>query len=93
MCDVEYSTVVAGGLHTCLVAADGRAFCWGGNDQGQLGVGGFDLYERAYDRDTRNNEFRISTSGPVFRKILSYLLQKYAVPPTNTRPAHLPVEW
>ena len=27
------------------------------------------------------------TAGPVFRKILSYLLQKYAVPPTGTRPA------
>lgn len=33
------------------------------------------------------------TAGPVFRKILSALLQKYAVPPTNTRPAALPVEW
>jgi alpha-tubulin suppressor-like RCC1 family protein/tRNA A-37 threonylcarbamoyl transferase component Bud32 len=33
-------SVVAGGLHTCLVATDGRAFCWGGNDQGQLGVAG-----------------------------------------------------
>ena len=33
-------SVVAGGLHTCLVAADGRAFCWGGNDQGQLGIAG-----------------------------------------------------
>jgi cell division protein FtsI (penicillin-binding protein 3) len=33
------------------------------------------------------------TAGPVFRKILTYLLQKYAVPPTNTPPAHLPVEW
>ena len=33
------------------------------------------------------------TAGPVFRKILTYLLQKYAVPPTNTPPARLPVEW
>jgi cell division protein FtsI (penicillin-binding protein 3) len=33
------------------------------------------------------------TAGPVVRKILSYLLQKYAVPPTGTPPAHLPVEW
>jgi len=33
------------------------------------------------------------TAGPVFRQIMTYLLQKYAVPPTGTRPAHLPVEW
>jgi alpha-tubulin suppressor-like RCC1 family protein len=33
-------TVVAGGVHTCLIAADGRAFCWGGNDRGQIGNGG-----------------------------------------------------
>jgi alpha-tubulin suppressor-like RCC1 family protein/tRNA A-37 threonylcarbamoyl transferase component Bud32 len=33
-------SIVAGGLHTCLVAADGRLFCWGGNDQGQLGTSG-----------------------------------------------------
>lgn len=32
-------------------------------------------------------------AGPVFRKILSALLQKYAVPPTNTPPANLPIEW
>ena len=33
------------------------------------------------------------TAGPVFRKILSYVLQKYAVPPTGTTPAALPVQW
>ncbi|HEU4720040.1 MAG TPA: protein kinase [Gemmatimonadaceae bacterium] len=33
-------SIVAGGLHTCLVASDGRLFCWGGNDQGQLGTSG-----------------------------------------------------
>ena len=33
-------SIVAGGLHTCLVAVDGRAFCWGGNDRGQVGVVG-----------------------------------------------------
>jgi len=33
-------TVVAGGMHTCLVGADGRAYCWGGNDRGQVGNGG-----------------------------------------------------
>src|SRR4051794_2144320 len=33
------------------------------------------------------------TSGPVFRKILSYVLQKYAVPPTGTAPAAIPTKW
>jgi cell division protein FtsI (penicillin-binding protein 3) len=33
------------------------------------------------------------TAGPPFREILSYLLQKYAVPPTETPPAALPIEW
>ena len=30
--------VSVGGRHSCLLAADGRAFCWGGNDRGQLGT-------------------------------------------------------
>jgi cell division protein FtsI (penicillin-binding protein 3) len=33
------------------------------------------------------------TAGPVFRKILSYVLQKYAVPPTGTPPSTLPIKW
>ncbi len=32
-------------------------------------------------------------AGPAFRKIMSYLLQKYAVPPTGTAPADLPIVW
>lgn len=32
-------SIVTGGAHTCLVMASGRAYCWGGNDQGQLGSG------------------------------------------------------
>jgi len=31
--------VTAGGNHSCAIAADGRAYCWGANDAGQLGVG------------------------------------------------------
>jgi alpha-tubulin suppressor-like RCC1 family protein len=30
-------SIVAGGVHSCLVGSDGRAFCWGGNERGQLG--------------------------------------------------------
>jgi alpha-tubulin suppressor-like RCC1 family protein/tRNA A-37 threonylcarbamoyl transferase component Bud32 len=33
------ATIVAGGLHSCMVSADGHAYCWGGNDHGQLGNG------------------------------------------------------
>jgi alpha-tubulin suppressor-like RCC1 family protein/predicted Ser/Thr protein kinase len=33
-------TVAAGGLHSCMLNAEGRAFCWGANDRGQLGAGG-----------------------------------------------------
>jgi serine/threonine protein kinase/alpha-tubulin suppressor-like RCC1 family protein len=29
--------IVVGGVHSCLVGADGRAYCWGGNERGQLG--------------------------------------------------------
>ena len=32
--------VAAGGVHSCMIAADGRTFCWGGNERGQLGNGG-----------------------------------------------------
>ena len=33
-------TVIAGGMHTCFVGAEGKVFCWGANDRGQLGNGG-----------------------------------------------------
>ncbi|MGN6780151.1 MAG: peptidoglycan D,D-transpeptidase FtsI family protein [Marmoricola sp.] len=33
------------------------------------------------------------TAGPVVRQILSYLLQKYDVPPTGARPPNLSVTW
>ncbi len=33
------------------------------------------------------------TAGPVFRKILSYVLQKYAVPPTGTPGSTIPTRW
>lgn len=33
------------------------------------------------------------TAGPVVRGLLSYLLQKYGVPPTQSKPADLPIEW
>lgn len=32
-------SIVAGYLHTCAVASDGSAYCWGSNSDGQLGDG------------------------------------------------------
>lgn len=34
-----WSSVSAGGAHTCALDIDGRASCWGANDRGQAGTG------------------------------------------------------
>jgi alpha-tubulin suppressor-like RCC1 family protein len=42
---LTFSSVTAGGLHTCALATTGVAYCWGFNSWGQLGNGtgfGFD---------------------------------------------------
>jgi len=39
--------VTAGGSHTCAWLDDGSAFCWGYNDDGQLGNGESSVYETA----------------------------------------------
>lgn len=36
---VAFTAVTAGGGHTCALAGDGRAFCWGFNLNGQVGDG------------------------------------------------------
>jgi cell division protein FtsI (penicillin-binding protein 3) len=33
------------------------------------------------------------TAAPVFRQVLSYVLQKFAVPPTGSREPRLPITW
>ena len=34
-----------------------------------------------------------SVAGPAFSKIMSFALRRYQVPPTGTKPSHLPVAW
>lgn len=38
---VDRGTVAAGARHSCSLDAQGRALCWGNNEDGQLGDGGF----------------------------------------------------
>jgi len=45
----------AGGSYTCGIKADGSAWCWGSNDEGQLGVG---------DTVNRNQPTQITEDGP-----------------------------
>jgi cell division protein FtsI (penicillin-binding protein 3) len=41
----------------------------------------------------RNGAGGGSTGGPIFRKLMGYMLQKYAVPPSGRRLKDLPIEW
>jgi alpha-tubulin suppressor-like RCC1 family protein len=36
---VRFRSISAGGSHTCALATDGQAYCWGWGDVGQLGTG------------------------------------------------------
>jgi len=46
------------------------------------------VVERPYSGSTG-----FSTAAPVFRSLMGYLLQKFAVPPTGAAPARLPITW
>jgi alpha-tubulin suppressor-like RCC1 family protein len=36
---MRFATISAGGLHSCGMAVDGTAYCWGSNANGELGAG------------------------------------------------------
>jgi cell division protein FtsI (penicillin-binding protein 3) len=44
-------------------------------------------------QNPRNGGGGGSVGGPVFAKVMSYALRRYAVPPTGRKPSDLPVEW
>jgi len=44
-------------------------------------------------QNPKTNKGGGSNAGPVFSRIMSFLLRHYGVAPTGTKPSHLPVEW
>ncbi len=44
-------------------------------------------------QNPRNGGFGSTVAGPVVKKVMTYLLQKYGVPPTGARPPKIPLEW
>lgn len=38
----DRASIAAGGRHSCMLDASGRAICWGNNERGQLGDGSYD---------------------------------------------------
>jgi alpha-tubulin suppressor-like RCC1 family protein len=56
---VQFKQIEAFGHTTCAIATDGRLFCWGGNDVGQLGTG----------NTTNRNVPTLVSGGLLFRDV------------------------
>jgi alpha-tubulin suppressor-like RCC1 family protein len=50
--DIKFQIAVAGGISSCAVAIDGKAFCWGSPQEGRLGTGPADAANKALDKTT-----------------------------------------
>ncbi|MFT4265330.1 MAG: penicillin-binding protein 2 [Nocardioides sp.] len=44
-------------------------------------------------KNPKSNKGGGTNAGPVFSKIMTFLLRRYGVAPTGTKASHLPVEW
>lgn len=57
----NWTTVSAGGDHTCALKSDGTLWCWGGNGWGQIGDGAEHIptQPHANDRHTATQEIRL----------------------------------
>lgn len=61
-----FRTVTAGAGHTCALSARGRAFCWGSNTHGQLGVGSTREKAPSPVEVTGKHEFSALAAGSYF---------------------------
>lgn len=48
--DLRFHSVVAGGIDSCAVAIDGKAYCWGSPQEGRLGTGAADAANKSADK-------------------------------------------
>ena len=50
--DLRFRMVAAGGIHSCGVALDKKAYCWGSPQEGRLGTGAADAANKSADKTT-----------------------------------------
>lgn len=62
-------SISAGLGHTCVIASDDQVYCWGDNDNGQLGDGSY---------IPKNSPVAVSTSGVLSGKTIIYLAVGWA---------------
>jgi alpha-tubulin suppressor-like RCC1 family protein len=48
--DLRFQAAVAGGINSCAVATDGKAYCWGSPQEGRLGTGAADAANKSADK-------------------------------------------
>ncbi len=60
---LRFVQVVAGDAHSCGLGTDGRAYCWGGDDRGQLGTGGVGGDRRVATPVATDVRFRLLAAG------------------------------
>jgi len=75
-----WTALVAGRAHTCGVDSAGDAYCWGRNDEGQLGIG-----------PSRTNEYvPVPVSGGLGADVHPIQKGPYPRPPPVTRGTERP---
>ena len=50
--ELQLRSAVAGGINSCAVATDGKAYCWGSPQEGRLGTGAADAANKSADKTT-----------------------------------------
>jgi alpha-tubulin suppressor-like RCC1 family protein len=63
---LQLTGIAAGGRHTCALASDGAAWCWGANDQGQLGIGSTGGDQETPEAVTGGHHFEAIAAGGGF---------------------------